>query len=150
MCILNFLFGRFSSRFQHRYFSLQTVPLDVQCVSCVLVTDRGVGHAEHISCINLSFLNGQHSFRPQKSLPVSLTPWECGDFTFSSSHYWDVFLDIHLQLATGMIANDMINRHHIIQYTPRECIGNCHPISGTHPRAENIDNAPAMMQLSAM
>ena len=72
----------FSSRFQHWYFS----PPDVQCVSCVLVTDRGVGHAEHISCINLSFLNGQHSFRPRKSLPVSLTPWECGDFPFSH-HY---------------------------------------------------------------
>ena len=67
-------------------------------------------------------------------------------------------------LATGVILNDMIYRDHIIQYTPcsRECTyqycpqGQYFPvhslgrISGTHPRAENIDNVPAMMQINSM
>ena len=66
-------------------------------------------------------------------------------------------------LATGVILNDMIYRDHIIQYTPcsRECTyqycpqGQYFPvhslgrISGTHPRAENIDNVPAMMQINS-
>ena len=67
-------------------------------------------------------------------------------------------------LATGVILNDMICRDLIIQYTPcsRECTyqycpqGQYFPvhslwrISGTHPRAENIDNVPAMMQINSM
>ena len=67
----------------------------------------------------------------------------------ASLHCGDVFL------ATWMISNDIICRDQIIQYTSCSpeigqyfLINSLRRISGTNPRAKNIENAPAMIRVT--
>ena len=76
---------------------------------------------------------------------------------------------VNIHHTVGMyflILNDMIFKDHIIQYMihflllPWECIGKYSPRdsiswytpedTGTHPCVENIDNAPAVLQIGNM